>query len=181
MPTPMFASIIMETSFAPSPIAIEIQELPYFFERFTTSAFYAGVTQQHITLDAVKPILKKVFSSSLFPRMQDKLLPLMTRTLLWDFRIFSLIFSSFTLLMFFGKSKSFYTISYSLSSIYVTDSICYSWVKFSSTLMIIMLKDSWMSLHDFPISIAVSCLSPVSTQTLISASMSLAIVSGTSS
>jgi len=40
---------------------------------------------------------------------------------------------------------------------------------------------SYINLHDFPISMAVSYLSPVNTHILISASISLAIVSGTPS
>jgi len=45
--------------------------------------------------------------------------------------------------------------------------------------MTISSNPSSINLHDFPISIAVSCLSPVSTHTQISASINFAIVSGT--
>jgi hypothetical protein len=53
----MCASIIIGTSFAPSPIETVIHG-PFFFASPTTSAFYLGLTLQHKTLEANNPIWK---------------------------------------------------------------------------------------------------------------------------
>jgi hypothetical protein len=56
---PMCASLIIETSFAPSPIAKVIISGSSSFISLTTSAFYPGETRQHITASQVFEIFKK--------------------------------------------------------------------------------------------------------------------------
>ncbi len=79
--------MIIETSLAPSPIAKEIQARPYFFDRLTTCAFYAGLTQQQITEEAHNPILKNSSSNTQSPKIHVRDLPSITITLLCDFQI----------------------------------------------------------------------------------------------
>lgn len=57
IPTPMWASIIIGTSFAPSPIET-VTHGPLDFARATMSAFYFGDTRQHTTELASNAILK---------------------------------------------------------------------------------------------------------------------------
>ena len=60
----MCASIIIDTSLAPSPIERVIHP-PLALARPTTSAFYFGETLQQITEDANSPNLKNIFEVSL--------------------------------------------------------------------------------------------------------------------
>jgi len=53
MPIPIFASRIIETSFAPSPI-LNVTQFPLFLYKLTTSAFYLGDTLQQMTDFATK-------------------------------------------------------------------------------------------------------------------------------
>jgi hypothetical protein len=62
MPTPICASMIIDTSLAPSPIA-NVIHFPLALARPTTSAFYLGDTLQHITDEAIIPNLKKALAT----------------------------------------------------------------------------------------------------------------------
>lgn len=138
----MWASIIIDTSLAPSPIAREIQAQPYLLERWTTCAFWAGLTLQQMTEDAQRPILKKVSSRIRSPSMHVSDFPSITITLLWDFQIFSLIFSNFTFFSFLGNPKpSFRTLSYVESKIYLISSV-YSEIEIGTFLSPYILS-SW--------------------------------------
>ena len=77
IPTPICASRIIGTSFAPSPIDTVIHE-PFFFARPTTSAFYAGDTLQHITEEAIRPNLKNASSDSKVSKAIARVGPSMT-------------------------------------------------------------------------------------------------------
>ncbi len=68
----MCASIIIDTSFAPSPIANVIACSSSCLISLTTSAFYPGDTRQQITPSHDFAILRKYFLYSMFPKMMLK-------------------------------------------------------------------------------------------------------------
>lgn len=74
IPTPMCASIIIDTSFAPSPIDNVIQP-PFNLAKPTTSAFYLGDTLQQITEEAKSPNLKNIFAVSVSLKVYESVGP----------------------------------------------------------------------------------------------------------
>lgn len=127
-------------------------QVPFFFANATTSAFYLGETLQQMTDAAFKP--KANNSCCVFSSEKAKVSvgPSMTIASLYEF---SLTLSSSLILLVNSSSES-------LVSITTFISVC-------------------ISLQLFPISIAVSYLSPVSTHTLIFVSIIFAIESDTPS
>ena len=103
MPTPMFPSISIGTSFAPSPMATEIHPLPYFLVSLTTSAFWLGLTRQQMTELAMRPALKNSFSRSLFPMITESEKASITIDLRLVFHISWLIFSRLIEEILFGS------------------------------------------------------------------------------
>lgn len=159
----------MLTSFAPSPIA-SVETFGLFSRtKLTICCFYFGETlQQSTELQWFVIIIRSVFGPSCIawisasPVMINALL---SRTLFDASMFFSIAFLT---------SRSYRRISLRLTSSslsassFFTFTIC--WFK------------SWLSnLHENPMLIAVSTLSPVSTQTLIPADFSAWIVGPTSS
>lgn len=164
----MWASIIIGTSLAPSPIERVIHFL-LFLARPTTSAFYFGETLQHTTEAARIPSLKNLLEKSSSSSTNDRVGPSITIDRRWpSFRFYFLNSSMFkmSILWMFGNYRDSYFNFLRSSSLLELD-------KISSYI------SGWISLQLLPISIAVSCLSPVSTQTLILALISISIVSGT--
>lgn len=156
IPIPMWACMIIGTSFAPSPIDM-VTHLPFFYASATTSDFYLGDTLQQMTELALIAQQKNASPSLSSSSAYAKVCPSIT------IPTNSLSFSS----SFFLKSSS-YSLpmnSFLLSELRITISILVS----------------SRILHDLPISMAVSCLSPVRTQSLMLALRIFLIVEGTSS
>ena len=74
-PTPICASYIIFTSFAPSPIANVIY-FKFYFTNFTTYAFYTGVIRKQITLSHDFIIARNVFSNLKLSKISFKFSPL---------------------------------------------------------------------------------------------------------
>ncbi|KAH3667397.1 hypothetical protein OGAPHI_003046 [Ogataea philodendri] len=146
MPTPTWAAWIIETSLAPSPIASN-RAFFFRFTRRTTRAFCSGETRQQITA-----LQRTAISRSRSSRSDSKAKPsdfpsmtkaneLMSSCDNWLLRKISALSSKFSLV---SRLDSSFTINRFMSSL--------------------------SSLQLIPMLIAVSCLSPVNTQTLIPAS-----------
>ena len=78
IPTPMWAAWIMETSFAPSPMASRIDCFLCFLTSFTTRAFCSGDTRQQMTALHMTARSRNSFSRS-FSSAYVSDLPSMTR------------------------------------------------------------------------------------------------------
>ena len=154
----MWASYIMLTSLAPSPIESVIQE-PWSLASLTTNIFCAGDTLQQIHECAKKPSLKKLdLISSDDSRIQARDNPLIIMAIRlgkYDFDAFS---SPNDLL-----AKSYWLAACRIRS----NRVSFAWLD-----KLIYSISLCKRLHDFPISMAVSSLSPVSTHILISALIS---------
>lgn len=74
MPTPICASMIIDTSLAPSPID-KVIHFPFDLARPTTSAFYLGETLQHMTDEAINPNLKKALATLISLKAKAKVGP----------------------------------------------------------------------------------------------------------
>jgi hypothetical protein len=78
IPTPIWASWIIETSFAPSPIA-NVIHFPLDFTNPTTSAFYFGETLQQIHELAIRHNLKNPFYTALLElKIKARVIPSIT-------------------------------------------------------------------------------------------------------
>lgn len=140
----------METSLAPSPIA-RVTQVPFLLARPTTSLFCFGETLQQITEFAFHPNWKNAVANSSSSSTIAKVKPSITMHILGLVQ---------------GVTKwcvSFFTNSSRDFEDKIINPISASTIRF----------------HDFPISMAVSCLSPVSTQSFMLADIKSAIVSGT--
>jgi len=149
----MWASIIIGTSFAPSPTAIVIQG-PFFFARATMSAFYLGEALQTMTELALQPNLIKTVASTSSVRTWFSVMPSITKVIFLPSR---------------GNS-----LKASLKR--MTNSVLVFAVR-----MIMSISSRLIRLQDLAISMAVSYLSPVSTHNLMFASIRCLMVWGTSS
>lgn len=175
MPIPMWAYTIIGTSFAPSPIDRVIQD-PFPLASPTTSAFYLGDTRQHKTEAAWRQNLKNYCAISLFSKTYVRVFPsIITLILLISWLGFTFNNALRSLLSSDGVFDMSTLILYTSFDSFFKKS---SW---ESELNTICLMSLWISWQDLPISMAVSCLSPVRTHTLIFVSIKVAIVSGTRS
>ena len=142
---------------------------PFFFARPTTSAFYLGETRQHTTDEARRPNLKNFLLSTSEASTKASVGPSITIDSLWPGPKFSFLNFSMSLMSFL----SIFLYCLQIRSSSKSSCSIVGVVKISS------LMSVWISLQLFPISIAVSYLSPVRTQTFMLALMSISIVSGT--
>ena len=152
---PIWASFIMETSLAPSPIARVIADLSSFLIIRTTSAFWPGLSLQHTTASHVLLTLMKFISNS-------------ANSVMWDRAVFSTIIARFFLVCIkfsFCPTNSF---EQYLATSYFPCSLNTS-------------NSGLISLQALAMFSAVSNLSPVNIQTLMSASYKSLITPGTSS
>mmetsp|Transcript_40834 Transcript_40834/g.46830 ORF Transcript_40834/g.46830 Transcript_40834/m.46830 type:complete len:219 (-) Transcript_40834:2045-2701(-) len=198
MPTPMLASMIIGTSLAPSPMDSRMQPFLYLLARPTTTLFCFGVTLQHTTDFEYSPSVRNSCSSSSSPRINASVMPSMTIVIGYcstrSLRGFLNTSVGVCASSFLAKCVSISCSSRCLIFFLLSSSITCRFLLASSSgrslrcsvflgLMdrMISFMSSWINLHDLAISMAVSCLSPVRTQTLMLAFMRLAMVSGTSS
>jgi len=156
IPIPIWASVIIGTSFAPSPMA-KVIHFPWDLAIPQTSAFCFGETRQHTTEAAVRPSLKKASLVSSSSTAKVNVGPSITIASLW-------IYGSSPSIKFFSGS---WYLSFDMSSF------------LESEVRITIYISCCISLQLLAISIAVSYLSPVRTQSLILVSMIFEMTSGT--
>mmetsp|Transcript_14832 Transcript_14832/g.62611 ORF Transcript_14832/g.62611 Transcript_14832/m.62611 type:complete len:244 (-) Transcript_14832:2140-2871(-) len=172
MPTPMCAAWIMPTSFAPSPMASVI--FPESFTRPVTSAFCKGLTRQHTTETHPVPKDKKSgasVGSSANARLRPSITTPMSRSRAEH--------SSHAAMPFLICAATEARPLLSKSSLEIARSLS-SLIK-SLMLITCTSMSSRNNEHACPMLIAVSCLSPVKTQTATPARMSCSMHPGTPS
>lgn len=154
MPIPTFAFTIMLTSLAPSPIANVVILGMLFYTISTISAFCHGDTLQHSTVWL-----------SVISFINESL-----RLWLWSicYRVSPVTTTEYLNLAMF-------------SLLFKKACICYSSLTLLSSSRITMGISFFKRLHEWPMLIAVSSLSPVRIHTLMPAWMNVSIHNGTSS
>ena len=172
----MWASIIIDTSFPPSPIANVIFDLSKFFISFTTWLFWRGETRQHITATASFATSKNIFAISS--------LLVIVKSAFSSTNIPNFNFSEFSFIKPFSKlpwkclySFTNFNITSSCSSLFITLKFWSTFFSIPSTKKVLISLLIKLQLN--PILYAVDNLSPVNIHIFISDCLNSLITSGT--